>query len=244
MAQWIAKLAAAERDYQETLAAMRRAPGEGASSALPNPRSKPPAAPTGRGWRGAAAGQRAAAAAAPGAAPGTGQDGAAAPPAGALSAAAALAPDDTDAWFLDALDMLMAHSPDSGDRAAEAVRENLRSRDQCAPHALPYETLPKQRGTDVGEPAEYAHIASTCCVRTLMLQAQPAACSLRTAAVQRGRAASVTAVLVGDGWGPAPAPRTHAPPARARQVQPRCQPEREQPGAPLRLRSRPQAAAV
>ncbi|KAK9844148.1 hypothetical protein WJX81_006007 [Elliptochloris bilobata] len=123
MVQWVAKLAAAERDYRETLAAVRRTPA-GPSE---DPASKPSSAPIGRGFR-AAAGARRGAAAAAGSGIGLRNQGAT--DAAVAAAVAALEADDTDAWYLDALDLVMAHSADRGDRSAEAIRDHLRLRDQ------------------------------------------------------------------------------------------------------------------
>lgn len=126
MVQWVAKLASAERDYRETLAAVAR----GAAKPPKNPTAKPSAAPTGRGARAAGGARRGAPAAGLGLGLGLGNREAA--DAAAAAAVAALEPDETDAWYLDALDLIMAHGGDRGDRAAEAVRDHLRARDQCA----------------------------------------------------------------------------------------------------------------
>ena len=120
--QWVAKLAAADRDYRDTLASMRRTPASDPAASAQEPTINPRSASTGRGWRTATAGHRTAATADLGLGLGS----------RSTTAVVALEPDDTDAWFLDALDLLMAHAPDGGDRAAEAVRGHLRERDQCA----------------------------------------------------------------------------------------------------------------
>lgn len=138
--QWVAKLAAADRDYRDTLASMRRTPASDPAASAQEHTSHPRSASTGRGWRAAAAGQRTAAAAAAGLGLGLGSRSA--------TAVVVLEPDDTDAWFLDALDLLMAHAPDGGDRAAEAVRGHLRERDQCA--ACPTSLHAAQRGCSCG----------------------------------------------------------------------------------------------
>lgn len=127
MVQWVAKLASAERDYRETLAAVARAPVKPPKT----PTAKPSTVPTGRGFRAAAGARRGAPAAGLGL--GLGPANREAADAAAAAAVAALEPDETDAWYLDALDLIMAHVADRGDRAAEAIRDHLRARDQCAP---------------------------------------------------------------------------------------------------------------
>ena len=126
--QWVAKLASSERDYRETLAAVARAPAKPPQ----NPAANASAAPTRRGFRAAAGARRGAAAAGLGLGPGNRE----AADAAAAAAVAALEADETDAWYLDALDLIMAHGAERGDRAAEAIRDHLRARDQCALGAL------------------------------------------------------------------------------------------------------------
>ena len=123
--QWVAKLTSAERDYRETLAAVAR----GAAKPPRDPAAKPSAAPTGRGAHAAAGARRGAAVAGLGLGLGNRE----AADAAAAAAVAALDADEMDAWYLDALDLIMAHGADRGDRAAEAIRDHLRARDQCAP---------------------------------------------------------------------------------------------------------------
>ena len=142
--QWVAKLASAERDYRETLSAVARAPAKPAR----NPAARSSAAPTGRGARAAAGARRGAAAAGLGLGLGLGNREAA--DAAAAAAVAALEPDEMDAWYLDALDLIMAHGADRGDRAAEAIRDHLRVRDQCAP------------GVSAEPALSHAHHASLC----------------------------------------------------------------------------------
>ena len=57
------------------------------------------------------------------AAQGTAQD--ARPAAQAALEAGIEDPEQLDSWFLDGIDLLLQHTPDQGERAAEAIRNHL-----------------------------------------------------------------------------------------------------------------------
>ncbi|CAK0735069.1 hypothetical protein CVIRNUC_000523 [Coccomyxa viridis] len=82
LAQWVAKVSSAEKDYRGAVDQMERSAAPGAARSSGGPRGGPAEGAAGSG-------------------------------------------EELDTWFLDGLDLLLQHSPDQGERAAEAVQDQL-----------------------------------------------------------------------------------------------------------------------